>query len=181
MGKFNGKNPDKSSFRVAFTGPECSGKTTLSRWCAAQFNLPWVSEKARDFLKDNSTYNRQDIAKIGEIQFNENHAQNRLICDTELTVIRIWEKVKFGAISSSIEVLSQQESYDVLFLCVPDIPWIQDPLRENPLDRDLLYICYEDDLKSRGIHYVTLHGSLENRKLTILEHFKKHRIFASNE
>lgn len=174
----NGKKERNTLFRVAFTGPECSGKTTMSRWCAESFNLPWVPEQARSYLADKQEYGRHDVLKIGALQFTENHAHERVVCDTELTVIRIWEKEKYGDISSQISLLSQQEVYTLLFLCAPDIPWKFDPLRENPLDRDRLFQCYHDDLVHRGISFTILSGPLAQRERTIQEHFNKHLIFA---
>jgi len=177
MGNSNGVTLNKGSFRVAFTGPECSGKTTLSLWCAKTFHLPWIPEQARSYLTGKTEYQREDLWRIGALQFHENQAQSPCICDTELTVVRLWEEEKFGQISSTIHELSLQESYTILFLCAPDIPWIYDPLRENPHDRERLYVRYKEDLDKRGISYVELKGVLEDRKKTIEKHFHKHHIF----
>ena len=51
--------------KVVFTGPECSGKSTLSSAIANKFNLPLVKEYAREYLNNlNREYNYSDLIKI---------------------------------------------------------------------------------------------------------------------
>ena len=38
--------------KIAFTGPESSGKTTLSEWVSQTYNMDLVEEYAREYLKD---------------------------------------------------------------------------------------------------------------------------------
>ena len=46
------------------------------------------------------------------------------------------------------------------FLCSPEgIEWEDDPLRENPNDRDSLFKIYENELKFYQKNYSTLRGS----------------------
>ena len=155
-------------FRIAFTGPECSGKTTLALWLAQHLNLPFVAEYSRVFLSNKSTYSSQDVQHIGKEQFRLNQEKNQAVCDTEMTVVRIWENVKYGKISAEIEALSALESIDILFLCKPDIPWVYDPLRENPNDREMLYELYYHDLCARNRNFTVVEGELSQRKSRII-------------
>jgi nicotinamide riboside kinase len=155
------------SGNIAFTGPECSGKTTLSRWLALQTGRPWVAEYARKFLATRADYTWTDVQHIGEQQFKQNHALTHPICDTEMTVIRIWERVKFGSISTKTQQLTSEDNYDFLFLCKPDFPWVSDPLREHPEERDALFRYYEEDLQNRGTKYHVLEGQLTLRQAQI--------------
>ena len=57
--------------KIVFTGPECSGKTTLSKEIAKHFNLVWVQEYARQYLENlERSYNYYDLKKIAQGQFN---------------------------------------------------------------------------------------------------------------
>jgi nicotinamide riboside kinase len=56
----------------------------------------------------------------------------------------------------------------MLFLCKPDFPWEEDPLREHPEARTELFELYLQDLNVRQVPYRILEGSLEERKLQIL-------------
>jgi len=158
----------QTPLKIAFTGPECSGKTTLALWLSDHLALPYVEEYAREYLSNIEPYSREDVQNIGQQQFAMNHASMRCVCDTEMTVIRIWEKVKYHGISTLTEELSAQDSYDWLFLCEPDFPWEPDPLRENPEDRASLFSLYQQDLDLRGLKHHVLRGDLVERKSKIL-------------
>ena len=151
-------------FRIAFTGPECSGKSTLAQWLSNELNLPLVPEFARTYLADNPSYSREDLYAIASGQFTQNHQHERFICDTEMTVMRIWEQVKYGGISTHIQDLTSSESYTLLFLCKPDFPLEEDPLREHPDARNELFELYVQDLKARQVPYHILEGPLAERK-----------------
>ncbi|MCF8219983.1 MAG: ATP-binding protein [Cryomorphaceae bacterium] len=156
-------------FRIAFTGPECSGKSTLAHWLSNELNLPLVPEFARTYLADNPSYSREDLYAIASGQFTQNHQHDRCVCDTEMTVMRIWEHVKYGGISTHIQDLTSSESYTLLLLCKPDFPWEDDPLREHPEARNELFDLYVQDLKARQVPYHILAGSLEERKSQLLK------------
>ena len=58
--------------KIAFTGPESSGKSTLSKWISEAYNIDLVKEYARDYLNDYVPYNQMDLDKIAQEQFNRN-------------------------------------------------------------------------------------------------------------
>ena len=61
---------------------------------------------------------------------------------------------------------------DHYFLCSPDIPWEEDPLRENPKDRKRLFTLYENNLIEKGWPYSVLKGSVEERKQEVIKSLK---------
>lgn len=154
--------------KIAFTGPECSGKTTLALWLSEQLALPFVEEYAREYLSNMERYSWEDVQNIGRQQFAMNHTSIHCVCDTEMTVIRIWEKVRFGSISEGTQSLSLNDNYDLLFLCKPDFEWHPDPLREHPHERNLLFELYVQDLQIRGLPFHLLSGNIKERKEQIL-------------
>ena len=51
--------------KIAVTGPESSGKTTLSRSLSEHFKTPYITEFSRTYLeKKNGSYNQADLDKI---------------------------------------------------------------------------------------------------------------------
>ena len=138
--------------RIAITGPESSGKTTLARALAAHFGVPWVPEFAREYLKDlDRPYVKEDLLCIaeGQLEAERRIASGRpsmLVCDTDLLVIRIWSQEKFERVDPRLEELVRGTEYHHTLLCKPDLPWEPDPLRENPHDRDRLFGIYEQEL-----------------------------------
>ena len=89
-----------------------------------------------------------------------------LICDTDLITIRIWSEEKYGRCDPWIVRQTEQRHYDLWLLCRPDIPWEQDPLRENPLDRDRLFERYEELLRLLRKPYVIIAGDRDKRLKT---------------
>mgnify|MGYP003331950275 FL=1 len=156
------------AMRIAFTGPECSGKTTLSKWLAGYLGVPYIAEYAREYLSPNQPYFQADLHQIAQAQFTRNHEFQQCVCDTEMTVCRIWEAVVFNSTSALLDHLVNSENYGLVFLCSPDIPWISDPLRENPHDRAALFVRYKEDLEKRKIDYWVVEGSISERKEIIL-------------
>jgi len=113
----------KKQIKIAFTGPESSGKTTLAKKIAAVYNGIFVEEFARTFLEGKSSYVQEDLDVIAEGQMKMwDFETELLIADTEMTVICIWSHYKYGVISQKIKKLFDQQQFDLLFLCKPNIP-----------------------------------------------------------
>ena len=156
--------------KVAFTGPESSGKTTLAKWAADHFSFSYVNEYAREYLTGKKEYSMNDLLVIANEQFELNDIIDKpAVLDTEMLVLKIWFEEKFLKSSEEIQSLLMKQQIDYYFLCKPDIPWLEDPLRENPLDRDRLFLEYRKLLNTMGLPYTVLSGSIENRKNQIKE------------
>ncbi|MEO7080009.1 MAG: ATP-binding protein [Flavobacteriales bacterium] len=157
--------------KVVITGAECSGKSTLSEDLAKHYGVPWVPEMARQYLEVlDRPYEESDLLKIAELQLNtenerrsESPRASMLICDTDLITIRIWGEEKYGSSDPWIVQQTEERAYDLWLLCRPDIPWVYDPQRENPHDRDRLFAVYETTLKKLGKPYVIIEGDREER------------------
>jgi nicotinamide riboside kinase len=152
--------------RIAFTGPESSGKTTISQLVAAQFNATWIEEYARDYLhQSNGKYNAYDLDEIaiGQTEKWKGHNCELLICDTEITVLKIWSEVKYELVSKCVLNYYNDQYFDHYFLCSPDIPWEQDPLRENPFERHVLFERYKKELEENNRNFSILEGSVKTR------------------
>ena len=119
--------------KIAITGPESSGKTTLANSLGDFYKCPVVKEVSRDYLKKKTTYNYTDLLEIAKqqkkLELKLTKKNKLIICDTTLQVIKIWSIEKFKKCHPWI--LSQPDDYIHYFLCKPDIPWVSDPLREN--------------------------------------------------
>lgn len=89
------------------------------------------------------------ISKAGEILF----------CDTESIVNKIWCEEKFGTCHKWILDTIERDPYDLYLLCNIDLPWEEDPLRENPHDRDRIFSIYLRELESRGLNFAIISGT----------------------
>ncbi len=157
--------------KVSLTGPESSGKSTLTSQLAAFFNAPYVEEFAREFLKHTAgQYNYNDLERIclGQQELNKRAssiAKQVVFFDTDMLVLYIWSEFRFGNVSPMIEKALLQSDVDLYLLCKPDIDWSPDPFRESPLqrERDQLFEMYEQKLKLISAKYIIIHGSEASR------------------
>ncbi|KAF5037346.1 AAA domain protein [anaerobic digester metagenome] len=139
------------NIRIAITGPESTGKTTLTEYLAARFGGFAVPEFARAYLENTGRpYNYNDILHIAQQQIlSEDQAaktNEMVFCDTELLVTKIWCDDKFGRCHSWIIEELQQRDYDLVLLCNTDMPWEPDPQREDPDRREYLMNLYRNQV-----------------------------------
>jgi nicotinamide riboside kinase len=154
---------EKAALRIAFTGPESSGKTTMATWCAQEFSLSYIDEFARIYLANQSSYIQEDLDVMAQKQVAL-WPKKGFVADTEIHVFQVWSQVKYAEVSPMISELLKQQHFDHYFLCAPDIPWEADPLRENPLNREMLFGMYREQLEKYGRNCTILTGNLENRQ-----------------
>jgi nicotinamide riboside kinase len=123
--------------RIAFTGPESSGKTTLSLWLANELSgSTYVSEFAREYLevRQLTRATEEDFKQIASIQCDRFTQSTESICqifDTDIFVLRIWNDEVFKLKLPELEILPSYKM-DIHFLCAPDVEWEADPLRSVP-------------------------------------------------
>ncbi len=154
----------KNILRIAITGPESTGKTTLAKSLAQHYHTVWVPEYAREYLENLGReyvfYDLEEIAK-GQIELEKqmlHNAKNILFADTELLVIKIWSIYKYGTYDSFILENILHNPYDLYLLTYPDLPWEYDPLREAPSEeeRKRIFDIYETELKKYNFNYCTI-------------------------
>lgn len=151
--------------KIAFTGPESCGKSTLSRWCSELYQFPLSDEYAREYLKNKVNYDQNDLDAITIAQLKDwENIGSKFVADTEMTVMKIWSESRYQKVSPLIQMTYENQQFDYYFLCAPDIPWEPDPLRENPTNRQELFERYEMELSVMKRPYSILKGSLIERQ-----------------
>lgn len=154
--------------RIAITGPESTGKSTLARNLAAHYKTVWVPEYARKYIDElDGPYTKEDLVEItkGQIRAEDaliSEANDLLFCDTDLLVIKIWYEHKFGHLHPIIIDNYKRRTYDFYLLMNIDLPWKYDPQREHPHLRQYFFNQFEEELRKRGAAYAVIKG--ENRK-----------------
>ena len=152
--------------RIAITGPESSGKTTLAKALSEHYNISFVPEFARTYLEKTEGKYKQldlDIIAQGQLKSIISAEDTIVISDTDFSVLEIWSQYKYKNTSELINKLVQKELFDLHILCSPDIPWEADLLRENPNSRDLLFELYSKSLNSNNKNFIVVNGSAKNR------------------
>jgi nicotinamide riboside kinase len=136
---------------------------------ADYYNTCWVEEYARAYIDQlNRPYQKHDLDKIARGQLDaekkkSEYANDILICDTNLIVIKIWSDYKYGSCSDWILEEISKSNYNLHLLTYIDIPWKEDPQREHPDKRDFLYMKYKEELEFWGFKYTEIKGNMNER------------------
>ena len=148
---------------ITLTGPECTGKTVLSKELAHKLECPRIPEYSVEYLeKLSGKYRLQDLAQIAlEQKQRIDHAAEQselIVVDTACLVLKVWAEVRFEEVPTIIEQWWQtSEDYNYL-LCSPDLPWEPGPHRENPEDREELFDLYREHLWEMDRNFAVING-----------------------
>ncbi len=165
--------------KVAVIGPECTGKSALSEFLATHFNTLWVPEFARGYINNLvNPYEEHDLTAIARGQLRleetwEGTANKVMFCDTNLYVIKIWSEFKFGRCDEEILNHIKTQKYDLYLLTYIDLPWEDDPQREHPDKREILYELYLNEMKNQPVPFVEIKGEREERRKTAIAAVEK--------
>ena len=150
--------------KVAITGPESTGKSTLSQQLAAHYNTLWVPEYARTYVETlDRPYTLLDLDLIAkgqlalEAQIQEK-ANRILFSDTDLLVIKVWSEHAFGKCPDWVLQKLKQQDYNLYLLMGVDLPWEPDPQREHPHLRQYFYDWYKRELEALQVPYLEISG-----------------------
>ena len=162
--------------KILITGTECTGKSTLAASLSKTLDCPWIPEYARTYLDTNGPeYTEQDLLYIAEGHHKlvcKYDAEQPLILDTYLLNLKIWSMVKFGNcnpwISNQLALAVENQIFDKVFLCAPDLPWKQDGLRENQKSADSLHQLFISELEILQLDYFVISGQGDQRMEPIL-------------
>ena len=152
--------------RFVLTGPECSGKTTLSKSLAEHFKGEYLAEPARTILNGVEAYTPRDLLVILQGYINRedvNFSDTTLFLDTDLQNLFLWWQEKYGPAPRKLVQAYKAQTDRFFLLCKPDLPWVFDPLRENPNDRERLFGLYHRDLVDRKLPFAIIEGDGEVR------------------
>ena len=173
---------------LVMTGAESSGKTTLAEDIAEHFAVPWVPEFARSYLahprfKDRAhDYEAADVEAIARGQCRSEASARQqtsglLVVDTDLLVILIWMRERFGSApawitesvqdaalpASDLRIDAPLPSERRYVLTAPEMQWQPDPLREHPDARMRLHLLYRQALQQNSLRFIEVVGGRRQR------------------
>lgn len=145
-------------YRIGIIGPESTGKSTLAEYLAHRYEGVLVPEYAREYMENlvpSYGYTYDDVVAIAKQQLSVLSSINStlVVFDTELIITKVWFLHKFGRCPAFVEQALRDFPMDVYLLCYPDLPWLPDPVRENPDIREYLFDWYEREIQALNIPY----------------------------
>jgi nicotinamide riboside kinase len=155
--------------RIAITGPESSGKTSLGLELAKYYQAPLVEEFAREYLTQlDHPYTVEDLEFIAHRQLSLElksweQKSDLVFFDTDLLVLKIWYEHKFGYVPQWIKETFKEDRYDFHLLLRPDIPYENDPLRENPDKGEYFFSLFKEELTNLDWPHIVIEGAYPER------------------
>ena len=136
---------------------------------AEHFQTNWVPEYAREYIDQlDREYVSSDLLEIAKGQLQQEEfitfvTDSLLFYDTDLITLKIWSDYKYKKTHPWILEQIKKQDCDLYLLCKPDIPWVSDPQRENPTDRDTLFDVYKNILLTDNKPFVEISGEFPQR------------------
>ncbi|MEZ0260863.1 MAG: amino acid adenylation domain-containing protein [Alphaproteobacteria bacterium] len=157
----------KPAVKICLFGPESTGKSTLAEKLAQHYNAPFVPEYAKEHIAANDgAVAYEDIPKIAAGQAKaeaEIKGAPLLFCDTDLITTTIWSDWLFKNCPGWVRDAAESARYDLYFLMDIDTEWVADIHRYLPEDRANFLKRCEDELRARGLRYIKLSGSWDDK------------------
>lgn len=166
--------------KIVLLGPESSGKTTLAQTLAAKLDAYVVPEyfrfywDAKRHTKNSAVWSEDEFIHMAMEQnrFEDLYAvrsSHVLLCDTSAWQVAAWHGYYLGSPSEALIQIAQSRRYDLICLCRPDIPFVQDGVRDGAHSRDQVYQWLQSLLNAAGLSALEVSGDLEGRTTRILD------------
>ncbi len=164
--------------KIVILGPESTGKSTLCKQLAINYDSVWVPEYAREYLgKTKGKYTYEDLLVIAKGQLGleekiEKEARHGLLfIDTNMHVMKVWAEFVFDKCHTWILEQIAVREYSLYLLCDIDLPWVKDELREYPdiESRRKLFRIYKDIIINQDVPWEIVSGNYEERLLKAIQ------------
>jgi NadR type nicotinamide-nucleotide adenylyltransferase len=154
--------------KIVIVGPESTGKSTLTKKLAKHFEGDLIEEYGREYTdtipakflttKDFEIIAREHKSKIDNtLKYGKS---NMIFIDTESFVTFSFGRMYLGGDFSSklITKIMNAQDFDLILLCNPDVPWVDDGTRDFENKRHLHYKLIEFLLQIYNKKYIIIKG-----------------------
>ena len=158
--------------KVALVGTESTGKSTLARRLADEYETLWVHEYGRELWTAQGGGTFADHLWIARRQHEREqaaarHARAYLFCDTNPWTTLHWSLAAYRTADARLEELVERTMDDYVWVvCDNDFPWEQDELGTRELGDGRAAEFHErmvQDLRRRATPFAVVSGSVEER------------------
>lgn len=160
---------------IVITGAESTGKSTLTGQLVQHFGVPFIPEIARDYVeKLNRKYTFNDVEQIAKLQIEtlekmKSETDSLIFVDTWLIITKVWFEFVYDNVPDWLIDAIQKTKIDLFLVCDTDLPWIDDPVRENGGEnRNILQNLYLKNISDFGYDFRIVNGSNEKRLLNAI-------------
>lgn len=164
--------------RICLLGAESTGTTTLTRALAATYDTTWVPEYGRFYTEGKLTGNKisadWNSHEFRHIAAMQNHVEDELarysnkllFCDTNAFATQLWHELYIEQSSAAVSELAKNRYYDLYIVTAPDIPFIQDGMRDAPHRRQWMHDEFVRRLTEHNVPFIVVTGTVDERLQT---------------
>ncbi len=164
--------------RVVVIGAESTGKTTLARLLAERFETEWVPEFGREHWERKierwspgdpaPSWSPDEFVDIATVQQKREEAAARranrvLFADTNAFATGTWNERYHSTRDPRVDAIGARDKVDLYLLTAPDVPFVQDGLRDGEHIREWMDRRFAEQLANGKTPVVRLTGSYEQR------------------
>ena len=162
--------------RVTLFGAESTGKSTLAQELGRRYATVVIPEYGRTYteLHGQDASTEDDMLKIalGHLERRaalQHKAHRVLIEDTDPVLTAVWSDILAGAHDPWFDAF--RDYPDLYLFCDIDLPWVKDDVRYfgDPAERQRFHEACERELVARGVTFVRIHGTPEQRLARAVE------------
>lgn len=164
---------------IVVTGPESTGKTTLTKDLAKHYNTAYIPEYAREYIENlNRPYEYSDLEIIAKRQVQDfkdsmDKANGYLFLDTFLIITKVWFDIVYDECPDWLIDEIENCNVDLFLVCDTTLPWEPDNVRENGGEmREILFERYINELEAFNLPYKIVTGTGEERIRSAIQHIK---------
>lgn len=165
---------------VVITGAESTGKSTLTEQLAQHFGAPFIPEIARTYVEHlNRKYTYEDVEciaklQVGQLEKIKRQSASYIFIDTWLIITKVWFEFVYNKTPGWLTEEIRKAKIDLFLLCDTDLPWIEDPVRENGGEnRNILQNLYIKNISEFGFKYEIVRGADQFRLLNAIKFVNK--------
>ncbi len=164
---------------ICIVGAESTGKTTLAKSLAHEFNTPWVPEYLRDFCDANGRTPRVDeqlliletqiVLESVAARMATKNKNNYVIYDTAPLLTAVYSDYVFADASLYERASSHHRTYTLTLLLEPDLPWVPDGIqRDGEHAREPITHMIRSQLEANDLPFTTVSGGGHDRILAAM-------------
>jgi nicotinamide riboside kinase len=177
-----GESPQRSTFVICVTGPECTGKTTLAHDLGNALGAQVVEEYAREYastLRDPAApwapdkYVAVAAEQLARVELAASTAADFVVADTDPFTVWVWHRNYTDRPLDDLREIAERAPCDLRVCCDIDIPFRPDGIRHLVRDRREIYQMFAEECAAFEAPCLYVSGTRAQRVNAVLDEVRR--------